>query len=44
VERLEQANKQFDMRIYPNNTHSISGGNTSENVFGLLTEWLKRSL
>ncbi len=44
VQRLEQANKQFDMRIYPNKTHSISGGNTSENIFGLLTGWLKRSL
>jgi dipeptidyl-peptidase-4 len=44
VQRLEQANKQFDMRIYPNKTHSISGGNTSENIFGLLTGWLKRNL
>ncbi len=44
VEKLEQANKQFDMRIYPNKTHSISGGNTSENLFGLLTAWLKRNL
>src|SRR6266550_3038732 len=44
IQRLEQANKQFDMRIYPNKTHSISGGNTSENLFGLLTDWLKRNL
>jgi dipeptidyl-peptidase-4 len=44
VERLERANKQFDMRIYPNKTHSISGGNTTENLFGLLTDWLKRNL
>ncbi|HUL02318.1 MAG TPA: S9 family peptidase [Gemmatimonadales bacterium] len=44
VQRLERANKQFDMRIYPNKTHSISGGNTSENLFGLLTDWLKRNL
>jgi len=44
VQRLERANKQFDMRIYPNKTHSISGGNTSENVFGLLTDWLQRNL
>jgi dipeptidyl-peptidase-4 len=44
VERLERANKQFDMRIYPNKTHSISGGNTSENVFGLLTDWLQKNL
>ena len=44
VQRLERANKQFDMRIYPNKTHSISGGNTSENLFGMLTDWLKRNL
>ncbi|OLC06716.1 MAG: hypothetical protein AUH42_05080 [Gemmatimonadetes bacterium 13_1_40CM_70_11] len=44
VQKLELANKQFDMRIYPNKTHSISGGNTSENLFGLLTDWLKRNL
>ena len=44
VQRLERANKQFDLRIYPNKTHSISGGNTSENVFGLLTDWLQKNL
>jgi dipeptidyl-peptidase-4 len=44
IQRLERANKQFDMRIYPNKTHSISGGNTSENVFGLLTDWLQKNL
>jgi dipeptidyl-peptidase-4 len=44
VQRLERANKQFDLRIYPNKTHSISGGNTTENVFGLLTEWLQKNL
>jgi len=44
VQRLEGANKQFDMRIYPNKTHSISGGNTSENLFGYLTDWLRRNL
>jgi len=44
VERLEAANKQFDMRIYPNRTHAIAGGNTRENLFGLLTRWLKNNL
>jgi dipeptidyl-peptidase 4 len=44
VQALEGANKQFDMRIYPNKTHSISGGNTTENLFGLFTDWLKRNL
>src|SRR5690242_5202871 len=44
VERLEAANKQFDMRIYPGRTHSISGGNTRENLYGLFTAWLKAHL
>jgi dipeptidyl-peptidase-4 len=44
VERLEAANKQFDMRIYPNKTHSIAGGATRENLYGLFTLWLKAHL
>jgi dipeptidyl-peptidase-4 len=44
VERLEAANKQFDTRIYPNKTHSIAGGNTRENLYGLFTAWLKAHL
>ncbi|HEX4574578.1 MAG TPA: S9 family peptidase [Gemmatimonadales bacterium] len=44
VERLEAANKQFDMRIYPNRTHAIAGGTTRENLFGLFTVWLKTHL
>ena len=44
VERLEGANKQFDLRIYPNKTHSIAGGNTRENLYGLFTAWLKEHL
>ncbi|PYO97856.1 MAG: S9 family peptidase [Gemmatimonadetes bacterium] len=44
VERLEAANKQFDMRIYPGRTHAIAGGNTRENLYGLFTAWLKAHL
>ncbi len=44
VERLEAANKQFDMRIYPNKTHSIAGGSTRENLYGLFTAWLEQNL
>jgi dipeptidyl-peptidase-4 len=44
VERLEAANKQFDMRIYPNRTHAIAGGSTRENLYGLFTTWLKAHL
>ena len=44
VERLEAANRQFDMRIYPNKTHAIAGGNTRENLYGLFTAWLEKNL
>jgi dipeptidyl-peptidase-4 len=44
IDRLEAADKQFDMRLYPNRTHSIAGGNTRENLFGLFTWWLKKTL
>jgi len=44
IERLEAANKQFDLRIYPNKTHAIAGGTTRENLYGLFTAWLKRVL
>jgi len=44
VQALEAADKQFDFRIYPNKTHSITGGNTRENLFGLFTRWLEANL
>jgi dipeptidyl-peptidase-4 len=44
IERLEAANKQFDMRIYPNKTHAIAGGTTRENLYGLFTAWLTSHL
>ena len=44
VERLEAADKQFGLRIYPNKTHAIAGGNTRENLYGLFTTWVKGNL
>ncbi|HEX9729297.1 MAG TPA: S9 family peptidase [Gemmatimonadales bacterium] len=44
VERLEEANRQFDMRVYPNKTHSIAGETTRVNLYTLLTEWLNANL
>lgn len=41
---LEEAGKQFDMRLYPNKTHSIAGGTTRVNLYGLFTEWLYEHL
>jgi dipeptidyl-peptidase-4 len=44
VEALEEANKQFDMRLYPNKTHSIAGEVTRVNLYTLLTSWLDENL
>ena len=44
AQRLEMENKQFDMRIYPNKTHSITGGSTRLNLYSYFTEWLRKNL
>lgn len=41
---LQAADKQFDLMIYPNRTHSISGGNTTVHLFTLITDWLVEKL
>ncbi len=44
AQRLEDAGKQFDMRLYPNKTHSIAGSETRVNLYTLFTEWLRKNL
>jgi len=44
VDKLERAGKQFEMRLYPNKTHSIAGGNTRHHLFEYFTEWLLENL
>jgi dipeptidyl-peptidase-4 len=44
VQALEEANKQFDLRLYPNKTHSIAGGTTRLNLFTLITDFLRVEL
>ena len=44
IQRLEDAGKQFDMRLYPNKTHSIAGPATRVNLYTLFTEWLRAHL
>ena len=44
IQKLEEARKQFDMRLYPNKTHSIAGTNTRISLYGLFTDWLSRNL
>ena len=43
-EALVQANKQFDMQIYTNRNHGISGGNTRNHLMTRVTEFFLRNL
>lgn len=42
--RLEAAGKLFQMVLYPNRTHSISGGNTQVHLFATLTRFVEEEL
>ena len=44
AERLVQANKQFDMKIYTNRNHGIYGGNTRYHLYNLMTDFLEENL
>jgi dipeptidyl-peptidase-4 len=46
VEKLENAGKQFEFRIYPNKNHSIydATGNTRLNLYQLMTDFIMRKL
>lgn len=44
VNALIKANKQFEMQVYPNRNHNISGGNTRYHLFKRITEYLLRNL
>ncbi|HEX3157067.1 MAG TPA: S9 family peptidase [Gemmatimonadaceae bacterium] len=44
AEKLTEANKPFYMLMYPNRTHSISGGNAQAHLFGMLTKFVKDNL
>ncbi len=44
VEALVQANKEFDMAIYPDKSHSIRGGNTRLQLYTKMTNFIKANL
>ena len=44
IDKLEAANKQFQMMLYPSRTHSISGGNSRTHLFTLLTNFVEQNL
>ncbi|MDR2859992.1 MAG: S9 family peptidase [Mediterranea sp.] len=43
-EKLVQTNKQFEMQLYNNRDHGISGGNTRLHLFTRLTEFFMENL
>jgi dipeptidyl-peptidase-4 len=44
TERLVQTDVQFDMAVYTNRNHSISGGNTNMHLYTKMTNFLKEKL
>ncbi len=44
IERLEEADRQFDMRFYPNKRHGISGDGTRVNLHRLITGFVLEHL
>ncbi|MHC1705096.1 MAG: S9 family peptidase [Tenuifilaceae bacterium] len=44
IEKLVQANKQFDMFLYPDKNHGIYGGNATFHLFTKLSNYVKENL
>ncbi|MCB0376171.1 MAG: S9 family peptidase, partial [Sinomicrobium sp.] len=44
AEALIQANKKFEMAIYPDKNHGIYGGNTSLHLYKKMTDFIKENL
>lgn len=44
VNALIKSNKQFEMQIYPNKNHNISGGNTRYHLFKRITDYIIEKL
>ncbi|PKP26937.1 MAG: S9 family peptidase [Bacteroidetes bacterium HGW-Bacteroidetes-2] len=44
VEKLVQANKDFEWAIYPDKNHSIYGGNTRLHLYNKMTNFIKNNL
>ena len=44
VNALVAANRPFSLMVYPNRTHSISGGSTRQHLYTLLTRFVEENL
>jgi dipeptidyl-peptidase 4 len=44
TKKLVEADKQFDMQIYPDKNHGIGGGNTTYHLFKRITDYITTNL
>ncbi len=44
INAMVEANKQFEVFIYPNKNHGIYGGNTRNHLFNMMLNYLKENL
>ena len=44
TEKLVQANRQFEMQVYPDKNHGISGGNTTMHLYTRMTDFILNNL
>ena len=44
VNALVNANKQFDLFVYPDKNHSIYGGNTRLHLYNKMTDFILNNL
>ncbi len=44
IQKLEELGKPYLVLLYPNRTHSISGGNTSFHLYTMFTKFIKENL
>lgn len=44
VEAFQQANRQFDLMIYPGRTHSLSGQGTRLHLFSMISRYIEANL
>lgn len=44
IDKLQAANKQFQLMLYPGRTHSLSGGNSRTHLYTMLTRFVDETL
>jgi dipeptidyl-peptidase-4 len=44
IDKLQAANKQFELMLYPGRTHSLAGGNSHMHLYTMLTRFVEETL